>query len=140
MTNSICSQKNSLMNNHSKFSKKIKLLLHRTVGTCRICEITYHCQASYLLHNRELHETACYVCGETIFNDKFLTNHIKTHAADKVNVCIECGDVFPLRSELLDHFAAHEGLGKHVCELCGTPFAKRVDRMDHKKNRHKKKI
>lgn len=118
-----------------RFSTKIRFLHHQTVVTCRICKITFRCHVSYLLHNSELHETACYICGETLFNYKFLTNHIKSHTAEKVNVCIECGDLFATRKELLNHFPTHGGLGKHVCEFCGFPFLNREDFRSHQKRK-----
>uniref|UniRef100_A0A8C4Q7N7 C2H2-type domain-containing protein n=1 Tax=Eptatretus burgeri TaxID=7764 RepID=A0A8C4Q7N7_EPTBU len=67
------------------------------------------------------HEYPCPVCHRMYFMQKRLTQHMKTHSAEKPHMCDKCGKSFKKRHTFKNHLLTHViylGNGKFKCEFC----------------------
>uniref|UniRef100_UPI00358F57A1 zinc finger protein 335 isoform X2 n=1 Tax=Myxine glutinosa TaxID=7769 RepID=UPI00358F57A1 len=67
------------------------------------------------------HEYPCPVCHRMYYMQKRLTQHMKTHSAEKPHMCDKCGKSFKKRHTFKNHLLTHViclGNGKFKCEFC----------------------
>ncbi|KAM3960201.1 uncharacterized protein ACR2FA_005682 [Aphomia sociella] len=88
-----------------------KDLKAKKIFKCTICDKTYKCQKSVLIHERSVHTgqrpAICSVCNSSFYHEDYLKEHMRLHTGETPFKCPICGRGYAQRGNMKSHLRIH---------------------------------
>ncbi|XP_059062871.1 zinc finger protein 578-like [Achroia grisella] len=88
-----------------------KHLVPKKVYKCSICDKTYKCQKSVIVHERSVHTglrpAVCNVCNSSFYHEDYLKEHMRLHTGETPFKCPICGRGYAQRGNMKSHLRIH---------------------------------
>ncbi|XP_041651004.1 zinc finger protein 664-like [Cheilinus undulatus] len=92
---------------------------------CEICELTFDSRAQLTNHTKT-HKAEklypCETCGKTFSSSFLFKCHMRRHTGERPHSCSTCGKGFLNMSSLVAHNRIHTGEKPFTCVTCGVSF------------------
>ena len=156
----ICDQKLQSKDQKQSLKRHMNRCHGGKPGLCELCHEVLENNEMLRLHRRT--HRSCAICQATCTNFGNLTQHMKTHSAEKKFQCDECDKFFTRGSILKRHKVIHSGIKSFQCDdcyksfkylpdlkvhkakdearkckLCGVPFSRSAQLQKHMEEKHK---
>lgn len=84
-----------------------------------------------MVHEKELTNTSCRMCGKLCKDERTLMKHAWDHSKEKNHSCPKCGKSFFNKARLKRHMQSHRNKSV-ACNVCGENFPDGRSLMNHR--------
>ncbi|XP_026752701.2 zinc finger protein 160-like [Galleria mellonella] len=110
---SSCGQRFAFKGELSSHYKNVhdKHLKPKKIFKCHMCDKTYKCQKSVIVHERSVHTgqrpAVCNVCNSSFYHEDYLKEHMRLHTGETPFKCPICGRGYAQRGNMKSHLRIH---------------------------------